>query len=172
MIGATDSKARAEGLRMFGRVALVAVAISSQALPHGAAAENTVLVKGEKWDAFSTTAQSIPGNVVFAADRITFENGKSLELLRLGTMARFTIGFEKRTITLYKVTKPDDPPLLKGNRLCGHQPKPEPVTFLAVWKASGASYEPTRGFAAFKGDTVPTSDDNTCGTYNFTLADR
>jgi hypothetical protein len=81
----------------------------------------------EQWEAVSTTAMAITGNVRFSPDRITFQNGKFLAFAPAGAIT-VTEGRENRPATLYRVTKPDDPILLQGTRLCGGR-TPEPVTF-------------------------------------------
>ena len=73
----------------------------------------------EQWEAVSTTASSITGNVRFSPDRITFQNGKSLPLEPAGVVPQFGEAMGTVSATLYRVTKPDDPALLQGTRLCG-----------------------------------------------------
>jgi hypothetical protein len=123
---------------------------------------------GEHWEAVSTTAMSITGDVTFSPDRITFGNGKSLPLAAAGTAPNFDWS-GKKTTTLFKVTAPDDPVLLHGNRLCGGK-GPQPVTFIAVWKPDlvGSDVDP-RGMAAFSGSARPTvaGGSGFCGTYNY-----
>jgi hypothetical protein len=74
---------------------------------------------GEKWEAVSTTAMAITGDLIFSPDRITFGNGKSLPLAPSGTVPTFSAPMESVNATLYRVTTPADPVLLHGNRLCG-----------------------------------------------------
>jgi hypothetical protein len=108
-----------------------------------------------RWEAVSTTALAITGDVTFSPDRITFGNRKSLPLAPAGTAPNFD-GSGKKTATLYRVMAPDDPVLLHGNRLCGGK-GPQPVTFIAVWKPDlvGSDIDP-RGMAAFSGSARPT----------------
>jgi len=86
----------------------------------------------EQWEAVSRTAMAVTGTVQFSADRITFQNGKFLPLAPAGTIT-VSEGRESRPATLYRVTKPDDPVLLQGNRLCGGR-TPDPVIFIVVWR--------------------------------------
>jgi hypothetical protein len=141
--------------------ALAAAALLAQSCAWAAQA-------GEKWEAVSTTALAITGNVTFSPDRITFGNGKSLPLALAGTAPNFDWSGTK-TATLYRVTAPDDPVLLQGTRLCGGH-APQPVTFIAVWKPAlvGSDIDP-RGMAAFSGSARPTvaGGPGFCGTYNY-----
>src|SRR3546814_18964019 len=80
------------------------------------------------WTAASTTASSITGDVRFSGDKITFQNGKSLPLQKVGSV---TVGdFVGKAVPamLYKVTKPANLALLMENTLCGRNP----VTKIAV----------------------------------------
>jgi hypothetical protein len=124
---------------------------------------------GEKWEAVSTTAMAITGDLIFSPDRITFGNGKSLPLAPFGTVPTFSAPMESVNATLYRVTTPGDPVLLHGNRLCGGR-APQPVTFIVVWKPArvGSDVDP-RSMAAFSGDTRPTAAGGPgfCGTYNY-----
>jgi hypothetical protein len=110
----------------------------------------------EQWQVVGTTAMGTTGDVTFSPDRIAFGNGKALPLAAAGTVRDFEVHGKKVNATLYRVTAPDDPLLLNGNRLCGGRP-PQPVTFIAVWKPAliGADVDP-RGIAAFSGNARPT----------------
>jgi hypothetical protein len=124
---------------------------------------------GEKWEAVSTTAMGVTGDITFSPDRITFGNGKSLPLAPSGTLPAFGAPTENVSATLYRVTAPADPVLLHGNRLCGG-PAAQGVTFIVVWKpARVASDVDPRSMAAFSGDVRPTAAGGPgfCGTYNY-----
>jgi hypothetical protein len=124
---------------------------------------------GEHWEAVSTTAMAITGDVTFSPERITFGNGNSLPLATSGTMPEFGAATGAVNATLYKVTAPDDPALLHGNRLCGGR-APQLVTFIAIWKPAlvGSDIDP-RSLAAFSGSVRPTAAGGPgfCGTYNY-----
>src|SRR3546814_2204177 len=69
----------------------------------------------ETWTAASTTASSITGDVRFSGDKITFQDGKSLPLQKVGSV---TVGdFDGKAVPamLYKVTKPANLALLMEN---------------------------------------------------------
>ena len=106
---------------------------------------------------------SITGNVRFSPDRITFQNGKSLALARAGMMM-VTEGRESRPATLYRVVKPENPVLLRGNRLCD-----APVTFIAVWSHQpfGRGVDP-RDLIVYSGTGSPaTGSGHSCATYSY-----
>jgi hypothetical protein len=126
----------------------------------------------ETWEALSTTAAAITGNVIFTPERITFQNKAFLDLVSVGTIPIFQVYGKQERGDLYKVAKPSDPSLLRGNRLCGGA-SPTPVTFVVVWKQKPlAGSQEERGFAAFSGNEIPTSDEKTCSTYGYQLRTR
>ncbi|MFL5266200.1 MAG: hypothetical protein ACJ8AH_06300 [Stellaceae bacterium] len=120
---------------------------------------------GDHWEAVSTTAIAITGDVTFSPGRITFGNGKSLPLAPAGAMPEFGAPMGTVSATLYRVTSPADPVLLHGNRLCG-----QPVTFIVVWKPArvGSDVDP-RAVAAFSGSARPVGAEGPgfCGTYHY-----
>ena len=76
---------------------------------------------------------SITGDVTLAAGRITFGNGKSVAVRKIasgkeGQWGPVASGSAKADI--YELIKPQDPKLLRGNRLCGSGP----VRYLAFFK--------------------------------------
>jgi hypothetical protein len=85
----------------------------------------TAASAAERITAYSNTALSITGDVTLGADRITFGNGKSVAVKKvaLGKEDKWdptTSGKAKADV--YELTKPQDPKLLRGNRLCGSGP--------------------------------------------------
>lgn len=124
----------------------------------------------EQWKAVSTTASSITGDITIAVDRITFGNGTSLPLAAAGRAPDFDSA-DGRPVNamLFRVTAPDDPVLLSGNRLCGGQ-TPRPVTFVAFWRSvrSGGGVD-LHTLAVFSGSERPTGagGPGLCGTYNY-----
>ena len=126
---------------------------------------------GEPWKAYSMTAISITGDVTFAPDRITFGNGKSLPLAPAGSVPGLKGDDGKQVnATLFRVTAPDDPVLLSGQRLCGGQ-TPRPATFIVAWtRERRFSADPDlRTMAAFSSSARPTGAGGPgfCGTYNY-----
>ena len=81
----------------------------------------------EQWEAVSTTALSITGNVRFSTDRITFQNGKLLPLEPAGIVPQFGEAMGTMSATLYRVTKPDDPSCsMATDCAAGEDPSPSP----------------------------------------------
>src|SRR3546814_234223 len=98
----------------------------------------------ETWTAASTTASSITGDVRFSGDKITFQNGKSLPLQKVGSV---TVGdFDGKAVPamLYKVTKPATLALLRENTLCGRNP----VTYIAVRPFAGLEPSPNASYGS------------------------
>ena len=83
--------------------------------------------------AYSNTALSITGDVTLGADRITFGNGKSVAVRKIATAKDgrwdpVAPGTAKADV--YELAKPQDPKLLRGNRLCGSGP----VRYIAFFR--------------------------------------
>jgi hypothetical protein len=122
---------------------------------------------GETWTAYSTTAMAITGDITISPSRITFANGKSLPLAPAGDVPVSDRPGVKHSAALFRVTAPDDPILLSGNRLCGGR-TPQPVTFMTVWTPPrpGVGVE-LRSISAFSGKDRPTQGLGSCGVYNY-----
>ena len=124
----------------------------------------------ERWTATSNTASSITGNVTLEANRIVFSGGKFLPIAREKNIT-FNDGMGNRVpASLYRVTAPDDPPLLRGNRICG-QPGAK-VTYLIIWHARPVmpGQPDGRAFAAYLGNTEPSpTADGACGTFFYEI---
>src|ERR1035438_4897412 len=104
----------------------------------------------EKWQATSTTAISVTGDVTFAPGKIQFQNGQSLPLAIVGHVPDFKGMGEKVDATVYRVTTPADPGLKNGNHLCGSGSPTVPVTYIAVWKPEALPGDKSpRSMAAF-----------------------
>ena len=76
----------------------------------------------ETWTPISRMAQTITGRVTFTPSEITFQNGKSLSLIRGGQMLFRPVAKQKKVMAdLYRVSSPDDPVLENGNntKACG-----------------------------------------------------
>ena len=105
----------------------------------------------EQWEATSTVAMAITGNVTFSPDRITFQNGASWPLTLVGHAAAFETALNQRVpADLYKVTAPANPLLLHGNRLCG-----TPMTYIAVWPIPASGGREGRGMNVFSSAAAP-----------------
>jgi hypothetical protein len=125
----------------------------------------------EQWEPASTTAMAITGRVTLAPDRITFGNRASLPLEPAGEVPDFMVEGRRVTATLYRVTEPGNPVLLRGSRLCGNG---RPIRMIAVWTPPPiGNLAPGQGrsLAAFTGQTPPkgAEDAGNCGTFQYEL---
>jgi hypothetical protein len=134
-----------------------------------AAALPAPALAAEHWAALSKTAQSITGDVTFTPQRITFQNGQSLPLVLVGAVPGFQEMGATVTVTLYRVTAPADPKLLRGNRLCGGA-EAVPATYVAVWspRPMAGDHAP-RSIEVFSGAQPPRAAGGaeSCGTFNY-----
>ena len=72
----------------------------------------------ENWAPIGRTAQTVTGRVTFAPSEITFQNGKSLPLVRGGQMLYRPEPKKRKVMAdLYRVTPSDQPVLENGNTL-------------------------------------------------------
>jgi hypothetical protein len=114
---------------------------------------------------------AITGRVILATDRITFGNRASLPLEPAGEVPGFLADGQRVTATLYRVTEPGNPVLLRGSRLCGNG---RPIRAIAVWQPppiGNAAPSQGRSLTAFTGTTPPTGaeDSDSCGTFHYEL---
>ena len=114
--------------------------------------------------ATSNTAMSITGDVTLGAGRITFGNGKSVAVKKVasgkeGQWDPIASGAAKADV--YELAKPQDPKLLRGNRLCGSGP----VRYLAFFKTGDVLTE----LVVFqpKADPFGSGPDRVCATYTY-----
>jgi hypothetical protein len=126
-------------------------------LVHGAAAAG---FEG-KWEAMSTTAISITGNIQVASDAITFGEGTRLGMSAVGS-AKGTWGDlrDSGEGLIYRLEPPADPPLLQGNRLC--RMPGEKVTYVVL-----APFDDGLSLLVYTGDAKPTPDASACASYNY-----
>ncbi len=124
----------------------------------------TAASAAEKLPATSNTAMSITGDVTLGAGRITFGNGKSVAVKKIasakeGQWDPIASGTAKADV--YELTKPQDPKLLRGNRLCGSGP----VRYLAFFKTGDGLTE----MVVFnpKADPFGSGPDRVCATYTY-----
>ncbi|MEG6507837.1 hypothetical protein V6C03_02535 [Methyloligella sp. 2.7D] len=108
----------------------------------------------EKWEAASTTAISITGDITLSDDKITFADGKTLNLRPLGG--------DKPGV--YAIDPPENPTLLNGNKLCGDKPP----TFIVA----GRPNDDNLYLKVFDTDEAPAASNELmqpgmCAGYNF-----
>lgn len=89
----------------------------------------------ERWQATSSTALSITGDLTISDHHITFGNGQSVELKPVGPRHPNTF-----------VLNPPDPVLQSGQRLCGGNPP----TFVQLVREGDSLY-----FKVFEGPSIP-----------------
>ena len=132
---------------LFGRVA-----VSSEPMQH--------------WDAFSTSAEGITGDIELSSSRIVFENGTVLKLMDVGSAPGIVaVGLYVANAKIYRVMNPQNPLLLHGNRLCS-----EPVTYVAWVKLPIEPFDGLR-LDPIMGRQLPRSNmsrDRLCGGFTFT----
>lgn len=124
----------------------------------------------EHWSATSTTSMAVTGNVTFAPDKVTFQDGRSLPLSLVGHVSGFRGMGETVEATLYRVTVPADLRLENGNHLCGGGRHSVPVTYIAVWTPTPLPGDTApRAMAAFSGKGRPRSagGPSSCGVYGY-----
>jgi hypothetical protein len=131
-----------------------------------AAAQETVT-----WDPVSTTAMAITGRVTLAPDRLTFANRAALPLEPAGEIPNFAADRLRVTASLYRVTEPANPVLLRGSRLCGNG---RPVRLIVVWQPPPiGNRAPSQewSLAAYSSADPPkgTDDPGLCGTFLYEL---
>jgi hypothetical protein len=150
--------------------AWVAAALGAAMLAAGGATAQEA-PQAEAWEPASTMAMAITGRVTLAPDRITFGNRASLPLEPAGEEPNFMAEGQRVTATLYRVTEPANPVLLRGSRLCGNG---RPVRSIAVWQPppiGNTAQAPVRSLAAFSGQAMPkgADDPDNCGTFTYDL---
>ncbi len=111
-----------------------------------------------RWKPSSTTSVSITGPIELAPDRLTAQ-GANFPLRLVAEPAAFGSEQGARPARLFAVTRPTNPPLLNGNRLCG----PEPATWIVVQPTPPDGLQVT----AFIGRRKPTGEDSPgmCGVF-------
>jgi hypothetical protein len=122
----------------------------------------TAASAAEKLPAYSNTATSITGDVMLGADRITFGNGKSVAVRKVASGKEGDwdpVASGKAKADVYELAKPEDPKLLRGNRLCGSGP----VRYVAFFNTDDKLTE----MVVFnpKADPFGSDPDRICATY-------
>ncbi|MBP1181449.1 hypothetical protein [Methylobacterium sp. PvR107] len=125
------------------RLLLAAAASFAAAIPTTAYAET--------WQPVSKTAVSVTGKITFAKSEITFQNGQSLPI-----KAATDDGIDGQ---LFKVLKPADPVLLRGNTLCGRST----VKFLLIVGQGSTG----RDLSVYDGKEEPTQETSSCASYSY-----
>ncbi|WP_093569591.1 hypothetical protein [Methylobacterium sp. 174MFSha1.1] len=114
----------------------------------------------ERWSALSRTAMAITGDITLSPTRLVAA-GKSLPLAVAADVPAFGTLTGPVPARILRVTKPVDPVLLRGNRLCG-----APVRWIVAYRGDDGR---RLTLAAFTGDTLPTreSGPGLCATFSY-----
>ena len=130
----------------------------------GAAAMAPGFARAETWEALSTTAMGITGDIEVEEDAIRFDGGKTvLDLGAATEVDDFSSDGVPTAATLYRLAIPSDPTLDSGNTLCG-----APITYLAILDA-GPDIQGGKILDVFSQAAVPTGDDGICASYTYTV---
>lgn len=105
----------------------------------------------ETWQPVDKTAISVTGKVTFTPVKITFQTGKSMAI-------KAATG-DGRDGQVFKVLTPADPPLIRGNKLCGRAP----VKYLLVVGQGSRDI----GLSVYDGPAVPHMDTPSCGSFSY-----
>jgi hypothetical protein len=124
----------------------------------------TAASAAERFPAYSNTALSITGDLTLGAGRIIFGNGKSVAVRKVasGKEGQWDpIASGKAKADVYELTKPQDPKLLRGNKLCGSGP----VRYVAFFRTDDKLTE----MVVFnpKADPFGSDPDRVCATYTY-----
>lgn len=113
----------------------------------------------ERWSATSSTAMAITGDISLSPTRLVMAGGRVLPLTVDSDTKRFTTPTGNQAARLLRVTRPANPTLRNGNRLCG-----APVRWIAVYRSNQGR---DLNLAAFSGTARPTGEAGTglCGTF-------
>ena len=123
----------------------------------------------EHWAATSTTAIGITGDITLSPDRLAMA-GRSLPLARAADRPAFRHDSGTSPARILRVTRPADPVLLHGNRMCGGLAgKSAPVRWIAVWRETMFSQTGLE-MAVFSSIEQPTGEGSPglCGTFLYT----
>lgn len=110
----------------------------------------------DNYTAYSTTAESITGNIAMDDFNLVFQNGETLIFDRL-IADNFIVDGQRVPASVFSVENPSDPELENGNQLCGMGD----VTYVANWAAG----EGLTAVAVFTGNAPPAASDEMCASY-------
>ncbi|MEZ5670796.1 MAG: hypothetical protein R3F55_25855 [Alphaproteobacteria bacterium] len=142
--------------------ATVAAAGLAAALLTAAAPQQLDGWEGRSWQAYSSIAMAITGDITTTPTAIVFGNGASLAVQAVQQGVPGLWGFESAPgpATVLQVVPPANPVLLEGNTLCGMQP-----TYITLAVVADGSLAMT----VYGGSAVPTSSqsDDVCAIYYY-----
>lgn len=115
-------------------------------------------VRAESYEALSTTAMGITGDIELDDSGIIFENGEGFEFSRLSA-DEIVVDGVRRAASVYEIAEPANPELNGGNTLCDGN-----VTYLANWLDDDGE---TDWIAAFTTQDVPASTEELCASFTY-----
>jgi hypothetical protein len=117
-------------------------------------------VTSERLAAMSNTAMSITGDVVLSPTQITFQNGISLRIRRIGSGVVDDMMGQSVPADIFAVARPGNPTLLNGNKLCG----PAAPKYLAISRP--APGRDTRSIMVYDSGS-PLAGASACAAFNY-----
>lgn len=112
----------------------------------------------ERWTATSTTAMGITGDIALSPTRLVAA-GKAFPLSVAADVTNFGTNQGPQAARILRVTRPINPVLRNGNKLCG-----APVRWIAVYRSDHGK---SLNMAVFTGGLQPSSETGSdlCGTF-------
>lgn len=140
------------------------------ALAAGAPSQAQAATSAQRWDTGDRATRSVLDHITFSPTRITFAQGTSLDIERLGT-GRVTddlAGSSDAIVQadIYRVTRPSSPLLDNGrDHLCA-----KPITFVAIWEPEverQLGFGPNREIEYYTDPAAPTPRTPRCAVSTF-----
>lgn len=118
----------------------------------------------QHWQALSTTAMSITGDVTLTPTRMTFSGGKYLNVAYAGN------GHDgKKTVWFYRITTSRQPVLIRGNTICGDSPSYVAVEYAHDNTVTSTGVTVFVSFYNSKTRPVSLNTDGFCASYTYDL---
>jgi hypothetical protein len=129
----------------------------------GLLAATTAQAEPATWLAMSKTAMSITGDIVLDDYRLSFANGKSLDLepYEMAREGDWSASGDVISGDVFKIEPPANLKLLHGNSFCA-----APATYVVLWTPG----ESELTLNIYSGDAAPTGTrdvDALCATYSY-----
>lgn len=96
---------------------------------------SAAVADSERWHPATKAAAAITGEVVFDPAKVEFASGSKLPLEYVDEIPGFTWEDKTFSASLYRITEPGNPLLLRGDTLCGGS-----VRFISVTKTPDGIY--------------------------------
>lgn len=112
----------------------------------------------DPYEALSTTAMGITGDIDLDDSGITFENGTRFEFSDL-VADEIVVDGVRKPASVYRIAEPANPELNGGNTLCDAD-----VTYIANWLGEDGE---TDWLAAFTSEEAPASTEDLCASFTY-----